>query len=174
MFLEYHPLSYEEKNRLEDLTAQLKVVVSQTPNNLSIPTKKIKMGFNHIPIYEGEEGPNHHCFVCEKFLDATDITFGVVLRHRALTWFMNYTKKQTRSKEEIKDNFLTFFKIQDITHLAAQKLKEIKQILGELVREYYKRFKDLLSQIPMMIDHKLLVQWYVTGLLPRICSSLSL
>jgi hypothetical protein len=81
---------------------------------------------------------------------------------------MNYTENQTRSKEEIKNSFLTFFKIQDITHLAAQKLKEIKQRPGELVREYDKRFKYLLSQIPMTIDQNLLVQWYVVGLLPRI------
>jgi hypothetical protein len=32
------------------------------------------MGFNHIPIYEGEEDPKHHWFVCEKFWDAADIT----------------------------------------------------------------------------------------------------
>jgi hypothetical protein len=71
-----------------------------------------------------------------------------------LTWFMNYTENQTRSKEEIKNSFLTFFKIQERP--------------GELVREYDKRFKDLLSQILMTIDQNLLVQWYVFGILPRI------
>jgi hypothetical protein len=75
------------------------------------------------------------------------VQFRAALHHRALTWFMNYTEKKTRSKEEIKNSFLTFFKIQDITHLAAQKLKEIKQRPGESVREYDKRFKYLLSQI---------------------------
>jgi hypothetical protein len=87
---------------------------------------------------------------------------------------MNYTENQTRSKAEIKNSFLTFFKIQDVTHLAAQKLKEIKQRPGESVREYDKRFKDLLSQIPTTIDQNLLVQWYVVGLLPRIHSPLRL
>ena len=100
------------------------------------------MGFNHIPIYEGEEYPNHHCFVCKIFWDATDITdedkkmekFRVVLRHRALTWFMKYMENKTRLKEEIKNSFLVFFKIHDMTHLAAQKLKEIKQRMGDSVR----------------------------------------
>jgi hypothetical protein len=59
--------------------------------------------------------------------------FGVALRARALTWFMNFTDNQTRMKNEIKQNFLSFFKTQDIIHLAAQKLKEIKQNLGESV-----------------------------------------
>jgi hypothetical protein len=67
-------------------------------------------------------------------LDATDITykdnkmdqFGAALCHHALTWFMNYMEKKTRSKAEIKNTFLTLFKIQDITHLAPQKLKKIK------------------------------------------------
>jgi hypothetical protein len=67
--------------------------------------------------------------------------FRAILCHHALTWFMKYTEKQTRSKAEIKNNFITLFKIQDITHLEAQKLKEIKQILGESVREYDKILK---------------------------------
>jgi hypothetical protein len=33
---------------------------------------------------------------------------------------------------------------------------------------YDKRFKDLLSQIPYMIDENILVQWYVAGLLQNI------
>jgi hypothetical protein len=59
--------------------------------------------------------------------------FGVSLRHRALMWFMNYTKNQNHSKLEIKNSFLTFFKVQDVTHLATKKMKEIKQRLGEPV-----------------------------------------
>jgi hypothetical protein len=41
-------------------------------------------------------------------------------------------------------------------------------MLGEIVQEYDKRFKDFLSQIPYMIDDKLLVQWYALGLLQKI------
>jgi hypothetical protein len=83
-------------------------------------------------------------------------------------------EKQTRSKAEINNSFLTLFKIKDITHLVAQNLKEIKQRPSELVREYDKRFKYLPSQIPTTIDQNLLVQWYVVGLLPRIYSPLRL
>ena len=87
--------------------------------------------------------------------DATEVTtedkqitqFAGALRKRALTWYMNFTKSQSRSKGKIKD----------IAHLATQKLKDIKQIPGESVREYDKRFKDLLSQIPTIIDVNLLV-----------------
>ena len=85
--------------------------------------------------------------------DVADITdddkkiaqFVGALRKRALTWYMNFTKTQERSKDEIKTNFLAFFKIEDVAHLASQKLKDIKQVPGETVREYDKRFKDLLS-----------------------------
>jgi hypothetical protein len=52
--------------------------------------------------------------------------------------------------------------------LARQKLKEIKQSLGETIHEYDKIFKDLLSHIPYVIEEKLLVQWYVAGLLQKI------
>jgi len=182
LFLECQPLLDIEKNRPEDLMAQSKVVVTQTPIKLGVPTKKFKMGFNHIPIYEGEEDPKIHWFVCENFWDATNITnedkkmpqFGATLRHRTLTWFMNYTEKQTCSREEIKNSFLTFFKIQDITHLVAQKFKEIKQKPCESVREHEKRFKDLLNQISSMIDYNLLVQCHVVRPMIRIRSPLRL
>jgi hypothetical protein len=96
------------------------------------------MGLNHIPIYEGDEDPKQHWFICEKFWDATDITdeakqmaqFGVPFRARALTWFMNYTDNQQCSKDDIKESFLKFFKNQDNSHLEAQKLKEIKKNTG--------------------------------------------
>jgi hypothetical protein len=155
LFLEYHlvedrPTEEATQEKLtEDSTTQSKSVVTQTPQKVIIPKKKIKMGFNHIPTYEGDEDPKRHWFVCEKFWDVADITdedkkmaqFGVSLRHRALTWFMNFTENQNRSKSEIKNSFLTFFKVQDVTHLAAQKLKEIKQRPGESVREYEKDSK---------------------------------
>ena len=68
------------------------------------------------------------------------------MRKRALTWYMNFTENQTRSKADIKANFLAFFKTKDITHLAAQNPKDIKQVPGKYVQEYDKIFKDLLSQ----------------------------
>ena len=85
--------------------------------------------------------------------DATDVMdedkqitqFAGALRKRALTWYMNFTENQNRSKAEIKASFLAFSKTKDVAHLAAQKLKDIKKMPGESVREYEKRFKDLLS-----------------------------
>ena len=112
--------------------------------------------------------------------DVVDVTdenrqiaqFAGALRKRALTWYMNFTESQNRSKAEIKASFLAFFKTEDVAHLAGQKLKDIKQRLGESVREYDKRFKDLLSQIPANIEANLLVQWYVAGLLHHVRASL--
>jgi hypothetical protein len=66
------------------------------------------------------------------------------LRKRALTWYMNFTKKHKRSKSEIQQNFLAFF-TWDVKNLSSQKLKEIKQTPCESICEYDKRFKDLLS-----------------------------
>lgn len=60
-------------------------------------------------------------------------------------------------KDEIKKNFLSFFKNKDVAHLSAQNIKEIKQTPREIVQEYDKRFKELLSQIPYTIDVNLLV-----------------
>ena len=98
--------------------------------------------------------------------DAADVTdenrqiaqFAGALRKRALTWYMNFTESQNISKAEIKASFLAFFKTEDVAHLVAQKLKDFKQRLGESVREYEKRFKDLLSQSSAIIDANLLVQ----------------
>lgn len=130
----------------------------------------------HIHIYEGEEDPKQHWFMCERMWDATNVTdddkkiaqFAGALRNRALTWYTNFIENQAKSKDDIKSNFLVFFKMEDIAHLTAQKLKDIKRVPGESVWEYDKRFKYLLIQIPSNIDANLLVQWYVGGLLHHV------
>ena len=81
---------------------------------------------------------------------------------------MNFTENQESTKDEIKTNFLAFFKTEDVTHLVAQKLKYIKQVPRETIQEYNQRFKDLLSQIPYNIDANLLVQWHVAGLVHHV------
>ena len=81
---------------------------------------------------------------------------------------MDFTKNEVRTKDEIKSNFLAFFKTEDVTHLAAQKVKDMKHVPGEIIREYNKRIKDLLSHIPYNIDANILVQWYVGGFLHHV------
>jgi hypothetical protein len=86
--------------------------------------------------------------LCEKNWDSLDITYEYkqmeqfirALRKRYLTYFMNFTKNPKTMKAKIKNNFLSFFKTQDIKHLAAKKLKEIKKRPFIYVREYEKRF----------------------------------
>ena len=85
---------------------------------------------------------------------------------------MNFTENQKRYKNELQSSFLTFFKTQDVKHIAAQKLKETKWTLGESVHEYDRRFKDILSQIPYTIDEKLLIQRFIIELLHKIRSPL--
>lgn len=109
----------------------------------------------HIPTFEGDDDPRHHWFIYETIWEATNITnekkqitqFVRYLRKRALTWYMNFNENQSKSKNEIKQNFPTFFRTQDVKHLLAQKLKDIRQMLRESVQEYDKIFKDLLSKI---------------------------
>ena len=95
----------------------------------------------HIPICEGEEDPKWNLFVYERMWDATGVIdddkkiaqFAGTLRKRALTWYMNYTKNQARSKDDIKSNFLAFFKTEYVAHLVAHKIKDIKQVPGESI-----------------------------------------
>lgn len=65
-------------------------------------------------------------------------------------------------------NLSCILKIKDINHSVAQKLKDIKQSLGESVRGYDKRFRDILSHIPYQMDEKLFIQWFVLVLLHKI------
>jgi hypothetical protein len=48
-------------------------VISRGSQKSSV-LKKEAMGLNNIPLYEGDEDPRRHWFVCEKLWDATDIT----------------------------------------------------------------------------------------------------
>jgi hypothetical protein len=74
--------------------------------------------------------------------------------------------------KKTKKKILTFFKTQYIIHMEMKKIKKIKKNPSETVREYEKIFKGLLSQIPYPIDEKLLVQWYVAGILQNIITPL--
>lgn len=104
---------------------------------MEFPSTTNKMAYDHtthILIYEGDKDARQHWFICEIIWDATNITnqakqvaqFIGDLRKRVLTWYINFTKNHNWSKDEMKKSFLTFFKSQEIKHLATQKIKEIK------------------------------------------------
>ena len=65
--------------------------------------------------------------------DATNMTgdnkkiaqFVGMLRKRALTWYI-ILLKSSKNEGWNKKNYLAFFKTEDVAHIAAQKLKEIK------------------------------------------------
>ena len=48
------------------------------------------------------------------------------LRKWDLTWYMNFNENQSKLENEIKQNFLTFFRMEDTKNFTTQKLKEIK------------------------------------------------
>ena len=78
---------------------------------------------------------------------------------------MTFSERQPRAtKAEIKAQFLSFFKTLDAKHLAAKKLKTTSQKPGETVRDYDKRWKELMSQMDYVIDEQLLIQWFLAGL----------
>jgi len=70
--------------------------------------------------------------------------------------------------------FLSFFKTPDAKHLAAKKLKTTSQKPGETVRDYDKRWKDLLSQLDYVIDEQLLIQWFLARLSKKLRWRISL
>ena len=88
---------------------------------------------------------------------------------------MTFSEWQPRAtKSEIKAQFLSFFKTPDAKHLAAKKLKMTSQKPGETVRDYDKRWKDLLSQLDYTIDEQLLIQWFLAGLSQKVRRHISL
>ena len=97
------------------------------------------------------------------------------LRKRALTWYITYIERTPQaSKADIKAQFLSFFKTLDAKHLAAKKLKTTSQKPVESVREYDKRWKDLLSQLDYVINEQQLIQWFLVGLSQKIQWHISL
>ena len=127
----------------------------------------------HIPVYEGDEDPRRHWFIYESTWEANQVTdedrkmaqFTGALRKRELTWYMTFSERQPRTTNaEIKAQFLSFFKTLDAKHLAAKKLKTTSQKIVETVRDYDKRWKDLMSQLDYVIDEQLLIQWFLAGL----------
>ena len=75
---------------------------------------------------------------------------------------MNFNENQTKCKNDIKYNFLTFLKNQYVRNLEAQKMKQVRK--NARGHEYDKILKDLLSKILSTIGEQLLVQWFVIGI----------
>ena len=95
--------------------------------------------------------------------------FTGALRKRELTWYMTFLERQPRAtKDEIKAQFLSFFKTLDAKHLATKKLKTTSQNPRESIRDYDKRWKDPLSQLDYVIDEQLLIQWFLVGLSQKV------
>ena len=127
--------------------------------------------------------PRRQRFVYESIWEVNQVTveerqmaqFAGALRKRELTWYMNYIKRFPQaSKVDIKEQFLSLFKTPDAKHLAAKKLKTTSQKLAKFVREYDKRWKDLLSQLDNVIDKQLLFHWFLAGLSQKIQRHISL
>ena len=78
------------------------------------------------------------------------------------------------TKAEVKMQFLSFFKTPDAKHLEAKKLKTTSQKSGEIVHDYDKRLKDLLSQLDYVIYEQLLIQWFLAVLSQKIRRCISL
>ena len=84
--------------------------------------------------------------ICETIWEVANIKntnnkvmqFAGSLRKMNLTWYKNFNQNQTKTKNKIKQSLLTFFRIKDVRHLVAQKLKEIGKLQGESVRYYDK------------------------------------
>ena len=131
---------------------------------------------SNIPLYEGDEYPKRHWFICESRWEANDITsedhqmaqFVGALQKIALTWYMTYIEKTPNARKgQIKQQFMYFFKTPDAKHFAAKKLKTVGQNPTETVREYDKMFKYFLIRISYEINENLLIQWFVMGLLRK-------
>ena len=72
--------------------------------------------------------------------------FACALQKRALTCYMTYTKKTPNvTKARIKQQFLSFFKMPNARHLAVKKMKTTVQKPKEIIWDYDKRWKELLS-----------------------------
>ena len=101
--------------------------------------------------------------------------FTGALSKRALTWYMTFLERKPRAtKAKIKAQFLSFFKTPDAKHLAAKKLKMTQQKPREIVHDYEKNWKDLLSQLDYVIDEQLLIQWFLAGLSQKVHRHISL
>lgn len=164
-----------EEERMKSLLGQRNIVSFEkfshcsayigpsTPVVIPRKTQKTVMACTQqamIPIFEGDEDPRRHWFICETIWAANDVDnedkqmhqFAAGLWKHALTWYMNFTNNHVRTKAQIHAEFLAFFKTQEGSHLAAQKLKDIKQKQGESIRAYDRRPKETLSRIPYVIE----------------------
>jgi hypothetical protein len=79
--------------------------------------------------------------------------FNTTLRDHALNWYMKFVQglAQPQPLTEIKKTLITKFKKPKSESQFITELKEIKQKVSELVREFDQRFKTLTGQLTFKI-----------------------
>jgi len=76
----------------------------------------------NLPLYEGGEDPKRHWFISTNMLHVMGVTDEVkqmmqlasALRTWALTCFMRFIENHNKNKDDIKSEFLSFFRAQDV------------------------------------------------------------
>ncbi|XP_057730525.1 uncharacterized protein LOC130945845 [Arachis stenosperma] len=100
-----------------------------------------------MSLYDGMTDPKHHLsnFKSQMFLvDASDVThckaFPTTLTKSAMKWFDSLSPRSVTTFDDLARKFLTRFSIQKDKVKHASSLLEVKQEIGESLRDYVERF----------------------------------
>ena len=101
----------KDESSIHDSSAERNKQITPPPPPPPPPPPKISdsdfdmgHGSADIPLYEGDEDPRRHWFVCESTWEANQVTdedkqmaqFVGALRKRELTWYMKFSERQPR------------------------------------------------------------------------------
>ncbi|XP_015946357.1 uncharacterized protein LOC107471410 [Arachis duranensis] len=107
-----------------------------------------------MDLYDGTTNPKHHLsnFKSRMYLaDASDATrckaFPTTITKAAMKWFDSLPSRSVTSFDDLSRKFLMQFSIQNDKVKHAQSLLEVKQEVGEPLRDYMERFNKACLEI---------------------------
>jgi hypothetical protein len=131
-----------------------------------------------LPYFQGEATKylENHLFICEKIWEEKHITdedtklaqLEIMLRDRALHWYMNSAPGMTRKLVDIKKLLINEFQKPSSEDQYMNEIIEIRQKLGEFVWEIDQRFKLLKGKLKYLMIDMQQRHMFVNSLLPHL------
>lgn len=133
--------------------------------------------YMQLPEYDGLGNPKTHWFRCVSIWETRTTQdekrqineFGARLNGDALDWFIK-VKKNIINLDDLERLFVARFQHPDRDEIAISQFRLVKQLSGEIVFDYDKKFKTLMSQLDEAPSTRHQVMYYVDGLKPKIAA----
>lgn len=150
-------LEQDPSNFSDELRAFNRIHIIHSDNWLKAMSRALEP-YMQLPEYDGSGNPKTHWFRCISIWETRSTSdekrqineFGARLNGDALDWFIK-VRKNINSLDELERQFIARFQHLERDEIAISQFRTVKQLLGETVFDYDKKFKTLMNQLDIAL-----------------------